>query len=165
MNIQSAEHPESIESRLVALGFTLPESSAPAFKYVPVVIHRDVAYVSGQLPRVEGGVVTTGKVGREVSVEHAQNAARICILHGLACLKQALGSLDEVKRILKVTGFVASAQGFVEQPAVVDAASHLLVDLFGEAGQHARSAVGVAELPRNSPVEIEMIAAIRTSER
>jgi enamine deaminase RidA (YjgF/YER057c/UK114 family) len=155
----------SIESRLMAMGLTLPAPSAPAFQYVPVVIHRDVAYVSGQLPRVGGGVVRTGKVEREVSVEHAQDAARICILHGLACLKQALGSLDQVKRILKVTGFVASAQDFVEQPAVIDAASQLLVDLFGEAGQHARSAVGVAELPRNSPVEIEMIAAIRTSER
>jgi enamine deaminase RidA (YjgF/YER057c/UK114 family) len=110
-------------------------------------------------------VVRAGKVGGEVSVEHAQNAARICILHGLACLKQALGSLDQVKRILKVTGFVASAQGFVEQPAVIDAASQLLVDLFGDAGRHARSAVGVAELPRNSAVEIEMIAAIRTSRR
>jgi enamine deaminase RidA (YjgF/YER057c/UK114 family) len=113
MNIphdQSAEHAETIENRLVALGFTLPAPSAPAFKYVPVVIHRDVAYVSGQLPRVGGGLVRTGKVGREVSVEQAQNAARICILHGLACLKQALGSLDRVKRILKVTGFVASAQ-------------------------------------------------------
>jgi enamine deaminase RidA (YjgF/YER057c/UK114 family) len=112
-----------------------------------------------------GEVVKAGKVGREVSVEHAQNAARICILQGLACLKQALGSLDQVKRILKVTGFVASAQGFVEQPAVIDAASQLLVDLFGDAGRHARSAVGVAELPRNSPVEIEMIAAVRTSRR
>ena len=110
-------------------------------------------------------MVRAGKVGGEVSGEHGQNAARICILHGLACLKQALGSLDQVKRILKVTGFVASAQGFVEQPAVIDAASQLLVDLFGDAGRHARSAVGVAELPRNSAVEIEMIAAIRTSRR
>jgi enamine deaminase RidA (YjgF/YER057c/UK114 family) len=169
MNIphdRSAEHAGSIENRLMALGLTLPAPSAPAFQYVPVVIHRDVAYVSGQLPRMEGGgVVRVGKVGGEVSVEHAQNAARICILHGLACLKQALGSLDQVKRILKVTGFVASAQGFVEQPAVIDAASQLLVDLFGDAGRHARSAVGVAELPRNSAVEIEMIAAIRTSRR
>ena len=168
MNIphdQSAEHAGRIENRLMALGLTLPAPSAPAFQYVPVVIHRDVAYVSGQLPRMGGGVVRAGKVGREVSVEHAQNAARICILQGLACLKQALGSLDQVKRILKVTGFVASAPGFVEQPAVIDAASQLLVDLFGNAGRHARSAVGVAELPRNSPVEIEMIAAIRTSRR
>ena len=109
--------------------------------------------------------MATGKVGREVSVEQAQNAARICILHGLACLKQALGSLDQVKRILKVTAFVASAQESVEQPVVIDAASQLLVDLFGEAGKHARWAVGVAELPRNSPVEIEMIVAIRMSER
>ena len=168
MNIpydQSAEHAGSIENRLIALGLTLPAPSAPAFQYVPVVIHRDVAYVSGQLPRMGGGVVRAGKVGAEVSVEHARNAARICILQGLACLKQALGSLDQVRRILKVTGFVASAQGFVEQPAVIDAASQLLVDLFGEAGRHARSAVGVAELPRNSPVEIEMIAAIWTSGR
>ena len=87
----------------MALGLTLPAPSAPAFQYVPVVVHRDVAYVSGQLPRMGEGLVRTGKVGVEVSVEHAQNAARICILQGLACLKQALGSLDQVKRILKVT--------------------------------------------------------------
>jgi enamine deaminase RidA (YjgF/YER057c/UK114 family) len=153
----------SIEKRLMALGLRLPAPRAPAFQYVPVAIHRDVAYVSGQLPRAGEGMVSTGKVGEEVSVEQAQNAARICILQGLACLKQALGNLDQVERILKVTGFVASAQGFVEQPAVIDAASQLLVDLFGDAGRHARSAVGVAELPRSSPVEIEMVVAIRAS--
>ena len=146
------------------MGFTLPAPSAPAFQYLPVVIYGDVAYVSGQLPRVNGEVVTPGKVGAEVSVQHAQHAARLCILQGLACIKQAIGSLDQVVRILKVTGFVASARDFVNQPSVIDAASELLVNLFGEAGRHARSAVGVAELPRNSPVEIEMIAATRTSE-
>jgi enamine deaminase RidA (YjgF/YER057c/UK114 family) len=114
---------------------------------------------------VDGEVRLLGKVGAEVSVAEAQDAARICVLQGLACLEQALGGLDRIARILKITGFVASAPGFHQQPNVIDAASHLLTDLFGENGRHARSAVGVAELPRNAPVEIEMIVAIRRAAR
>jgi enamine deaminase RidA (YjgF/YER057c/UK114 family) len=95
-----------------------------------------------------------------VDAEAAQRAARICILQGLSCLKAAIGSLDNVERILKVTGFVASAPGFIQQPSVIDAASNLLFELFGERGLHARSAVGVCELPRNAPVEIEMVIAV-----
>jgi enamine deaminase RidA (YjgF/YER057c/UK114 family) len=150
-----------IEEKLASLGLALPEAATPAFHYVPVTLHNGVAYVSGQLPRVDGGLSAVGKLGAEVSLEQAQEAARLCILHGLACLKQALGSLDAVERVLKLTGFVASASGFTQQPVVIDAASRLLTDLFGENGRHARSAVGVAELPRNSPVEIEMILAVR----
>jgi enamine deaminase RidA (YjgF/YER057c/UK114 family) len=166
MNIphdQPAEHAVSVEDRLMALGFTLPAPSAPAFKYVPVVIHRDVAYVSGQLPRVGGGVVRTGKVGGRYQSSTPKTPHASVSFTALLVSSKRLEI--RVKRILKVTGFVASAQEFVEQPAVIDAASQLLVDLFGEVGQHGRSAVGVAELPRNSPVEIEMIAAIRVSER
>ena len=150
-----------IEEKLAALDLTLPQPAEPAFHYVPVMIHGGIAYVSGQLPKVDGEVRCTGKVGAEVSAEAAAKAARICVLQGLACLRAALGNLGRVERILKVTGFVASASGFNRQPEVIDAASRLLIDLFGEAGRHARSAVGVAELPRNAPVEIEMIVAVK----
>jgi enamine deaminase RidA (YjgF/YER057c/UK114 family) len=150
-----------IERKLAELGLRLPEAAKPSFLYVPVVVHGNVAYVSGQLPKVGGDVRTTGKVGAEVSMDDAREAARICVLQALAVLREALGSLDYVERILKVNGYVASAPGFNQQPTVIDAASELLVQVFGEAGRHARAAVGVAELPRNSPVEIEFTVAVR----
>jgi enamine deaminase RidA (YjgF/YER057c/UK114 family) len=151
-----------IEAKLKELGLKLPPPAQPAFQYVPVTLHREVAYVSGQLPKEDDGEVRIlGKVGAEIDIETAQRAARICILQGLSCLKAALGSLDRIERVLKVTGFVASAAGFVQQPRVIDAASSLLVELLGDAGRHARSAVGVAELPRGVPVEIEMVVAFR----
>ncbi len=149
-----------ISERLVELGIELPVAPAPAFQYVPVTVHERMAFVSGQLPR-QGDQVVTGKLGADVDLERGREAARLCILQGLACLRQALGSLDRVDRILKVTGFVASAPGFNQQPTVIDAASELLGEVFGEAGRHARSAIGVAELPRNAAVEIELIAALR----
>jgi enamine deaminase RidA (YjgF/YER057c/UK114 family) len=150
-----------IDQRLAELGITLPEAAAPSFNYVPVTLYRGVAHVAGQLPKVDGEVRVHGKAGAAVSLEAARGEANICILQGLACLKQALGSLDRIERILKVTGFVASAAGFNDQPKVLDAASDLLGQIFGEAGRHARSAVGVAELPRDAAVEIEMIVAYR----
>lgn len=149
------------EKKLAELGIDLPEAAKPAFNYIPVTLHRGLAHVSGQLPKVGNDIRVRGKVGAEVSLETAQGEARICILQGLACLKQALGSLDRIERILKVGGFVASAPGFNDQPKVLDAASNLLGDIFGEAGRHARSAIGVAELPRNAAVEIEMTVAYR----
>lgn len=152
----------SIEKQLENLGLSLPAPAEPTFQYVPVTLHRGVAYVSGQLPKEDGEVRITGKVGDALDIETAQRAARICILQGLSCLKSVIGSLDNVEMILKVTGFVASAPGFTQQPQVIDAASKLLFELFGERGRHARSAIGVAELPRNAPVEIEMIIATRT---
>jgi enamine deaminase RidA (YjgF/YER057c/UK114 family) len=150
-----------IESRLAAEGHSLPEPTAPAFQYVAVVVHGGLAYVSGQIPRAGGHVLMTGKAGAEVSLAQAQRAAQACVLQALAQLKAELGDLGRVSRILKVTGFVASAPGFAQQPQVIDAASSLLVLAFGDAGRHARSAVGVAELPRGVPVEIELIAALR----
>jgi enamine deaminase RidA (YjgF/YER057c/UK114 family) len=150
-----------IERKLTELGLHLPEAAKPSFLYVSVVVHGNVAYVSGQLPKVGGDVRTTGKVGAEVSTDDAQEAARICVLQALAVLRETLGSLDRVERVLKVNGYVASAPGFNLQPAVIDAASELLVQVFGAAGRHARAAVGVAELPRNSPVEIEFTVAVR----
>lgn len=150
-----------LEDRLHEMGLALPSAAEPAFQYVAVTLHEGIAYVSGQLPKVDGAVRLTGKVGADVTLEQAQDAARICILQGLACLTETLGRSDQIARILKITGFIASAPGFNDQPKVLDAASFLLVDAFGDAGRHARSAVGVAELPRNAPVEIEMIVAIR----
>jgi enamine deaminase RidA (YjgF/YER057c/UK114 family) len=132
------------------------------FQYVPVVVHGAVAYVSGQVPwTAPGQAMVTGKLGREATMEQAQAGARQCVMQALAVLKQAVG-LERVGRVLKLTGFVASAAGFNEQPIVIDAASALLVEIFGEAGRHARSAVGVAELPRNSAVEIEFIFALKS---
>jgi enamine deaminase RidA (YjgF/YER057c/UK114 family) len=149
----------SIEQRLAALGLALPAAAKPSFNYVPVVLHEGVAYVSGQMPKVDGEVRVHGKVGAEVSLEQAKEQARICVLQALACLKLELGDLARITKVLKVTGFVASAAGFNEQPKVIDAASDLLVDALGPLARHARSAVGVAELPRNAAVEIEFVVA------
>jgi enamine deaminase RidA (YjgF/YER057c/UK114 family) len=148
------------EQRLKQLNIDLPVAPVPAFQYVPVTVHERLAFVSGQLPR-NGDQIVTGKLGAEVDLERGREAARLCILQALACLRQHLGSLDRVERILKLTGFVASAPGFVQQPKVIDAASELLGEVFGEAGRHARSAIGVAELPRGASVEIELIAALK----
>lgn len=150
-----------IEDRLRAMGLALPEAATPSFSYLPVTLHRGVAYVAGQLPKVDGEVRVRGKVGRDVDLETARGEARICALQGLACLQGALGSLDRVEQILRVNGYVASAPGFNDQPKVLDAASDLLVEVFGEKGRHARAAVGVAELPRDAAVEIEMTVAYR----
>ena len=150
-----------IEEKLQALGLSLPAAATPQFEYVPVVLHGGLAWVSGQLPKVGEDIQVRGKVGAEVDLAVAQDCARICTLQALACLKQALTDLARIERALKVTGFVASAPGFNEQPKVIDAASKLLGSVLGEAGRHARSAVGVAELPRNAPVEIEFVFAVR----
>lgn len=148
------------ETTLAALGFTLPAPAEPSFNYVPVVVHDGLAYISGQLPKVDGEVRVFGKVGAEVDLDTARGEAEICILQALACLKDVIGTLDRVERVLKVNGYVASAPGFNAQPKVLDAASDLLGKVFGARGVHARAAVGVAELPRNTAVEIEMIVAI-----
>jgi enamine deaminase RidA (YjgF/YER057c/UK114 family) len=151
----------SLEERLSAKGIALPPFTMPAYQYQAVVVHRDVAYVSGQIPREGNDVFARGKVGAEVSLEIAQEAARRCVLQALSALKAELGSLDRIERVLKLTGFVASAVGFNQQPQVIDAASNLLIDALGDVGRHARSAIGVAELPRGVPVEIEFVFAIR----
>ncbi len=150
-----------IDDRLASLGIGLPPAAEPSFNYRSVTLHRGVAYVAGQLPKVDGAVRVHGKAGAEIDLETARNEARICILQGLACLRAVLGSLDRVEQILKINGYVASAPGFNDQPKVLDAASDLLVEVFGAAGRHARAAVGVAELPRNAVVEIEMTVAYR----
>jgi enamine deaminase RidA (YjgF/YER057c/UK114 family) len=152
----------TMRRRLALLGIHLPEVKPPAFHYVPVVVHGGIAYVSGQLPWQGSELGPLGKVEREVGVEQAQDSARRCALQALAWLNQTLtGGLDEVERALRVTGYVASSPGFDQQPKVIDAASELLVKVFGHAGQHARAAIGVAELPRNVPVEIEFTFALK----
>ena len=149
------------EQRLAELGLALPEVAAPLAAYVPAVRSGAYVYTSGQLPLMEGKLPATGKVGAEVPVEEAQRLARICALNALAAVKSVVGDLSSVVRIVKVVGFVASAPGFTGQPQVVNGASELLVDVFGEAGKHARSAVGVAVLPLDAPVEVELIAEVR----
>jgi len=149
-----------IEARLKELGIELPAVSRPLAAYVPAVRTGRYVYVSGQLPVVDGKPAFTGKVGAEVTPEEGRRAARLAAINALAALAGAVGNLDSVVRIVKVTGYVASAAGFEGQPTVVNGASELLGEVFGEAGRHARAAVGVAELPLGVPVEIELIAEI-----
>jgi len=151
----------NVAERLEQLGITLPEAAQPTYNYVPVTLHRNLAYVAGQMPKVDGEVRVFGKAGAGVDLATAQEQARVCILQGLACLEAALGTLERVEQVLRVNGYVASAPGFNDQPRVLDAASELLVQVFGRAGRHARSAIGVAELPRNAVVEIDLTVAYR----
>jgi enamine deaminase RidA (YjgF/YER057c/UK114 family) len=151
----------SPQERLAALGLTLPEVARPQAAYVPAVRTGQHVYVSGQLPIADGKLLATGKVGAEVDAERASALARVCALNALAAAASAAGGLGGIARIVKVTGFVASAPGFGGQPEVINGASELLIEVLGEAGRHARSAVGVAELPRNTPVEVELIAEVR----
>lgn len=148
-----------IAERLTELGVELPAVAAPAGAYVPAVVNGSLVYTAGQIPFVDGVLPLVGKVGAEVTPEAAKDLARICALNALAAVADAIGSLDRVTRIVKLTGFVASASGFTGQPGVINGASELLGDVFGEAGRHARSAVGVAELPLGAPVEVELIVA------
>lgn len=146
-------------TRLADLGYSLPEVAKPLASYVPAVRVGDQVWTSGQLPVIDGNLPATGKVGAEVSVEDAQENARVAALNALAAIDSVVG-LDNVSRVVKVVGFVASAPDFVEQAAVINGASDFIGELFGEAGTHARSAVGVAVLPKNSPVEVEVIVEI-----
>jgi enamine deaminase RidA (YjgF/YER057c/UK114 family) len=145
------------ENRLTELGLKLPSVSKPVAAYVPAVVTGNLVFTAGQLPFVDGKLEATGKVGAEVSAEDAARLARTCVLNALAAASSVIGSLDRVTRIVKVVGFVASTPDFTGQPAVVNGASELLGEIFGEPGQHARSAVGVAVLPLDAPVEIELV--------
>ena len=149
----------SPRERLAELGLALPPVVAPVAAYVPARRGGPFVYTSGQLPMVDGALPATGKVGAQVSAERATELARICALNALAAV-DALVGLDAVVGVVKVVGFVASAPGFTGQPAVVNGASNLLVDVFGEAGAHARSAVGVAVLPLDAPVEVELVVEV-----
>ncbi|SDG41930.1 Enamine deaminase RidA, house cleaning of reactive enamine intermediates, YjgF/YER057c/UK114 family [Sinosporangium album] len=149
------------EERLAALGLELPEVVAPLAAYLPAVRTGDYVYTSGQLAMVGGKLEVTGKVGAEVTPEVAAEQARICALNGLAAIASVAGGLSNITRIVKVVVFVASAPGFTGQPAVGNGASELLAEVLGEAGRHARSAVGVAVLPLDAPVEVEFVAEVR----
>ena len=146
-----------IDTRLEELGLTLPPVVAPVAAYVPTAVTGNLVFTSGQLPFVDGALPATGKVGAEVSAEDAARFAATAALNALAAAADAIGSLDRVTRVVKVVGFVASAPAFTGQPLVVNGASNLLLDVFGDAGKHARSAIGVAVLPLDAPVEIELI--------
>jgi enamine deaminase RidA (YjgF/YER057c/UK114 family) len=146
-------------NRLKELGIELPAVAAPLAAYVPATQSGQWVFTSGQLPFVDGKLPATGKVGAEVSPEEAKQYAATCILNALAAV-HALVGIDSIKRVVKVVGFVASAEGFTGQPAVINGASELLGEIFGDEGKHARSAVGVAELPIGAPVEIELIVEV-----
>lgn len=151
----------SPEERIVELGLTIPEVAAPVAAYVPTVRTGDHVYTSGQLPFSEGSLPATGKVGAEVTPESAQELAALCALNGIAALRAELGDLSKVTRVVKLVGFVASTPDFTGQPGVINGASELVGKVFAEAGVHARSAVGVASLPLDTPVEVEMIVEAR----
>ena len=146
-----------LDDRLAELGLTVPEVAKPAGSYIPAVISGNLVFTSGQLPTVGGVLPATGKVGAEVTAEEAATYAATCVLNALAAVKGAIGSLDRVTQIVKVVGFVSSAPTFTGQPGVINGASNLLSQIFGDIGVHARSAVGVAVLPLDSPVELELI--------
>ena len=149
----------SIETRLAELGIVLPEPAAPVASYVPVVVTGNIAHVSGQLPFIEGNLVT-GRLGEDVELDLGVRAARACGLMILAQLKAALGSLDRIERIVKLGAFVNSAATFTDQPKIANGASDLMAEVFGDAGRHARSAVGVPVLPLGAAVEVDAIVAL-----
>lgn len=150
----------SYEHRLKQLGIELPEAPKPVANYVPVVRVGELLFLSGVLPSRDGQLVMTGKLGQPLSIEQGMEAARVALLNALAIIRSEVGSLDHLTRVVKMVGHIASAPGFVEQPQVLNGASDLLVAVFGEAGRHARVAVGAAELPRQAPVEIELIVQV-----
>ncbi|AJK67861.1 RidA family protein [Corynebacterium marinum] len=149
----------TVSERLAELQITLPAVAAPVAAYVPAIRTGNQVWTSGQLPFVDGQLPAIGKVGAEVTAEQAEDLARTAVLNALAAV-DALVGIDKVARVLKIVGFVASAEGFTGQPAVVNGASNQIGEIFGEAGEHARSAVGVAELPLGAPVEIELVVEI-----
>lgn len=147
----------SVEQKLAELGLTLPNVATPAGAYVPAVISGNLVFTAGQIPLVDGTLMATGKVGDEISAEYAKEIAQRCALNALAAIKSVIGDLSRVMRVVKVVGFVASTPDFTGQPGVLNGASELLGKVFGDAGLHARSAVGVASLPLDAPVEVELI--------
>jgi len=147
----------SVEARLAALGLELPEVATPAGAYVPAVISGNLVFTAGQIPLVDGKLMAEGRLGAEITAEAGKEIAQRCALNAIAAVKSVLGDLGRVKKVVKVVGFVASTPEFTSQPGVVNGASELLQAAFGDAGIHARSAVGVAVLPLNSPVEVELI--------
>lgn len=151
-----------IDERLKELGITLPQLAKPLASYAPAVVSGAYVFVSGQLPTVDGRLKAEGRVGEEVTVDEARECARIAALNGLAAVASVAGSLDRIKRIVRVAGYVRSGDSFKDHPKVVNGASDVLREIFGEAGIHARSAVGCSSLPLGAPVEVEMIVEIES---
>jgi enamine deaminase RidA (YjgF/YER057c/UK114 family) len=151
----------SFEARLTELGITLPQAPKPVATYIPAVRVGDLLFLSGTGPFKDGAIVYAGKLGKDLTVEQGYEAARLTLLNALAMVRQELGTLDRVTRFVRLTGHVASAEGFTQQPAVINGASDLLVRIFGEAGRHARLALGAAELPLNMAIELELILQVR----
>ena len=151
----------SFEARLAELKITLPPAPKPVATYVPAVRAGDLLFLSGTGPFKDGSIAFAGKLGKDLTVEQGYEAARLTLLNALAMVRQELGTLDRVTRVVRLTGHVASAEGFTQQPAVINGASDLLVQIFGEAGRHARLALGAAELPLNMAIELELILQIK----
>lgn len=150
-----------IEDKINELGYTLPEPPKPLAAYVPAVLAGDLVFTAGQIPVSGGELQYTGKLGRDISEEDGRKAAEICALNCLSAVKGIIGELDRIEKVIKLTVFVNSAEGFTNQPAVANGASELMEKIFGQAGSHARSAVGVNELPKDVPVEIELVVKIK----
>ena len=148
------------EEKIQQLGINIPEAAKPLAAYIPALQVGNLVMTSGQVPLIDGAIKFQGKVGKDLSEEEGKEAAKICALNCLGAIKSVIGSLDKIKRVVKLTVFVNSAAGFTAQPKVANGASEFLVEIFGEAGKHTRSAVGVSELPLNSAVEIEMIVEL-----
>ena len=149
-----------VESRINKLNISLPEAPKPVAAYIPAKQSGNLVFTAGQLPMVNGELISKGLLGQDVEVDEANKAARICTLNALAAIKGVIGDLDRIKQIVRVVGYVASVPTFTQQPAVVNGASELLLEIFGENGKHARSAVGMAVLPLNASVEIELTVEV-----
>ena len=151
----------NIENRIRELGFELPESVNPIASYIPATISGNLVFTSGQLPLLLGKITETGILGVDMEIDRAQQAAKLCVINGLAAVKNLISDLDKIKTIVKLVGYVASDSRFIRQPEVINGASNLILEIFGEYGRHARTSIGVSSLPLNSPVEIEMIVELK----
>lgn len=149
------------EERLKELGINIPEAPKPVAAYIPAVLDDNIVYTAGQLPFISGELKYKGKLGKDISDEDALKAAEICAINCLSVIKSVIGSMDKVERIIKLNVYVNSSEEFSAQPKIANGASELLVNIFGDAGKHARSAVGVSQLPLNAPVEVDMIVKVK----
>ena len=149
-----------IEEKLNSLGIQLPEPAKPLAAYIPAKQTGNLVFTAGQLPLVDGNLTATGHLGKDIDVETAKAAARICVINALSAVKGVIGDLDKIKQVVRVVGYVASTPEFIQQPAVINGASELLLEIFEDAGRHARSAVGVAVLPLNAAVEVELTVEV-----
>lgn len=150
----------SIENKLISLGIELPEPPKPLAAYIPAKQSGNLVFTAGQLPMVDGNLTATGLLGKDIDVEAAKAAAKVCVVNALSAVKGVIGDLDKIKQVVRVVGYVASMPDFTQQPAIVNGASELLLEVFGDAGRHARSAIGVAVLPLNAAVEIELTVEV-----